>query len=100
MKSGTRVRIAADDGALGTAGHVYEYKGSTATIDLGTAAADYTNLALWTDLTTSATPADFYPNIGNLTDSNARAIGILVLLNDLRAKSEAYIDNAHVTPST
>ena len=44
----------------------------------------------------SRTLADFYPNIGNLTKSSARAIGILVVMNDLRAASEAYLDNAIV----
>ena len=40
--------------------------------------------------------ADYYPNLGNLTKSDARAIGLLIVMNDLRAKSEAYIDNAVV----
>ena len=65
----SRVRIAADDGGLGVAGHVYEYEGTTATIDLGSAAADYLNTALWTAaLTLEPVLADFYPGIGNLDE--------------------------------
>ncbi|HEY3484643.1 MAG TPA: hypothetical protein VGK49_04625, partial [Ilumatobacteraceae bacterium] len=90
----TRVRVAADDGALGTPGHVYQYAGSSP-VDLDLGAQDYTS-GPWIDLTVAPNLVDFYPDIGNLTPSSARAIGILVLLNDLRASSEAYIDNAIV----
>ncbi len=93
---GSRVRIAADDGGLGVVGHVYEYEGTTATIDLGSAAADYLNTALWTDLTLEPVLADFYPGIGNLTKSNARAVGILIVLNDVRSTVEAFVDNTIV----
>ncbi|HZI44062.1 MAG TPA: hypothetical protein VFD53_02515, partial [Ilumatobacter sp.] len=98
IQKGDRVRIGPDDGTLGIDGHVYEYIGDDPlTVDLGSAAADYTNTALWTDLSVEPDLADYYPNIGNLTKSDARAIGILIVMNDLRAESEAYVDNAHVT---
>ena len=79
----------------GVVGHVYEFKGLVPeTIDLG--AENYAVPARWTDLTVQPAIADYYPNLGNLTKSDARAIGLLVVLNDLRAASEAYIDNAIV----
>ena len=61
------------------------------------ATEDYTVGSRWTDLTVQPSIADFYPNLGNLTKSDARAIGLLIVMNDLRAKSEAYLDNAVVT---
>jgi hypothetical protein len=39
---------------------------------------------------------DLYPGIGNFTDSDARAVGILVVMNDVRSDVEAYLDNAVV----
>ena len=48
-------------------------------------------------LTTDEQLDNFYPNIGNISDSNSRAIGILIVLNDVRADVSAWIDNADVT---
>jgi len=97
---GSRVRIASDYVVPGVvAGHVYEFKGSAAeSIDLG--AEDYSITSRWTDLSVQPVLADFYPNIGNLTKSSARAIGILIIMNDVRATSEAYLDNALVTAAS
>ena len=90
------MRIGPNDGSQGVAGHVYQFKGPLPeTIDLAT--EDFTVIARWTDLTVQPSIADFYPNLGNLTKSDARAIGLLIVMNDLRAKSEAYLDNAVVT---
>ena len=92
---GDHVRVGPGDGALGVVGHVYEFKGTlTESIDLG--AEDYTVTSRWTDLTVQPSIADYYPNLGNLTKSDARSIGLLIVMNDLRAKSEAYLDNALV----
>ena len=66
-----------------------------ATLDLG-AGELHRHRALDGSHASRRTIADFYPNIGNLTKSDARAIGILVVMNDLRAASEAYLDNAIV----
>ena len=38
------------------------------------------------------TAEELYPGIGNLTKSDARAIGVLVVLNDVRASAEAWVD--------
>ena len=35
-----------------------------------------------------------YPNIGNLTNSDARAVGVLIVLNDVRSDVKAYVHNA------
>jgi hypothetical protein len=41
-------------------------------------------------------PSAYYPQLGNLFKSNARAIGILVVLNDLRSTAVAKVDHAAV----
>ena len=99
LTEGDRVRVAPDYSlALGDPGSIYVYHGADALIDLGTVdfkAAPTT----WEKvvLTTAEQIANFYPNIGNLFDSDARAIGILIVLNDVRADVSAWIDNAEIT---
>jgi hypothetical protein len=52
----------------------------------------------WAKLTGGAgDPADLYPNIGNLADSDAKAMGGLIILNDVRSDVLAFIDNAEVS---
>ena len=87
---------AADDGALGVVGHVYEFNGLVPDDARPRRRGLHRHRALDRPHASQPTLADFYPNIGNLTKSNARAIGILVVMNDLRAASEAYLDNAIV----
>ncbi len=97
-----RCRSAADDGALGTVGHVYQFKGATddGRSRLGRRRTTRT-WRVWTDLTTAPTIADFYPNLGNLTKSTRARSASWSLMNDVRAKSEAYLDNvASTRPAT
>jgi hypothetical protein len=98
VNPGDQVRIGDDRTGSGDVGSIYRYDGAaSALIDLK--AADY-NLedGPWTKLTGGTSdPSDLYPNIGNLADSNSKAYGGLVALNDVRSDVLAYIDNADVT---
>ncbi|MEW5797300.1 MAG: hypothetical protein AB1772_13220, partial [Candidatus Zixiibacteriota bacterium] len=67
-------------------------------VDLGT--QDYSNTNLWQKLTSSNDLADLYPNIGNLTDSDAKAVGVLFVMNDVRSAVEASIDNTTLTAAS
>ncbi|MDA8435110.1 MAG: hypothetical protein M0Z98_03915, partial [Actinomycetales bacterium] len=98
----------------GDAGALYEYIGSDGSgvdinaanyadaalwqpaylvhLDLGT--VDYTDDANWDKLVGGADNLEnLYPGIGNFTDSDARAVGILIVMNDLRSDVEAYVRN-------
>ena len=80
-------------------GDVYEYLGGSGLIDLrDILAADFTNAAQWERIVAGSDDLGrFYPNIGNLTDSDARSIGILVILNDVRSSVTAKLVRATVT---
>ena len=85
---------------LGDAGSVYVYRRRRRRpIDLGAGRLQPLAGPTWEKvvLTTQEQLDNFYPNIGNISDSDARAIGILVVLNDVRAEVSASIDNADVT---
>ena len=89
LPAGSRLRITTGDGE-GVAGHVYQYLGPPdEDVDLG--AVDYTDTDFWTDLTVQTSLADYYPGIGNLTDSDAHAVGILIVMNDLRANAPGLL---------
>jgi len=94
ISDGDRVRLGAAYAGGGTTGAVYRYDGADAVIDLGT--VDYAT-GPWTNLSTSSNLEELYPGIGNFTDSDARAVGVLVVMNDLRSAVEARITNATVT---
>ena len=100
LQSGDRVRVGATYApASGDGGAVYKYVGpeTETPVDLG--AEDYTSVR-WHKLTGGADDLeDLYPGIGNLTDSDARAVGILVVLNDARSAVQAYVQNAAITAS-
>ena len=53
--------------------------------------ADWEPVSTWEKvvLTTDQELDNFYPNIGNISNSNSRAIGILIVLNDVRAEVAA-----------
>ncbi|MGB7964549.1 MAG: hypothetical protein WCF12_16525, partial [Propionicimonas sp.] len=106
-KSGTRLLTAGDtvrlgttyhacpDGLCGDGGAVYTYLGADLPINLGT--TDYGDPLAWYKLTGGITdPENWYPGIGNFTDSDARAVGILIVMNDVRSGVEAHIVNADV----
>ena len=106
---GTQVRVgqkwvdawllAHPDGTAPVVGDVYRYIGPERSIDLGSITdADFTNAALWERVVAGQDDLGrFYPQIGNLTDSDARSIGIVFLLNDVRSSVTAQVLNAFVT---
>ncbi len=97
LEVGDRVRLGASYANGGDAGAVYKFIGipTGLPVDLGTisyATADWEKVVgAENDL------SNFYPGIGNFTASDARSIGILIILNDVRGSVEAYIDNATVS---
>jgi Lipase len=102
LEGGENVRLGASYANGGDTGAVYRYLGGPATLDLG--AVDYTATdpatgdPLWEKFAGGAAdPTDLlFPNIGNLTDSDARAFGFLVVMNDVRGAVQASIDHAKV----
>ena len=106
VETGDRVRLGASYAgpcpvaiACGDGGAVYEYLAGDATIDLG--AVDYTVMAAWKKLVGGADDLEnLYPGIGNFTDSDARAVGILVVMNDLRSSVEASLRNVALTAAS
>ena len=58
---------------------------------------NYDTEAIWEILEQADFEDLLFPNIGNLTDSDSRAYGGLVVYNELRALVESYIEAASVT---
>ena len=99
LLAGTRVRVGAGYSIGGDVGAVYEYLGDDATIDLG--AENYADASRWKKLVGGADDvADLYPGIGNLTDSDAKAVGILIVVNDVKSDVAAYVLRSTVNAST
>ncbi len=94
LTTGDRVRLGSAYAGGGVTGAVYLYTGSTATADLG--AVNYAT-GPWTNLSTYPNLEELYPGIGNFTNSDARAVGVLVVMNDLRSGVVARISNATVS---
>ncbi|MDZ4252170.1 MAG: hypothetical protein U1A72_06305, partial [Sulfuritalea sp.] len=77
----------------GTPGAVYQYMGTTQALNLSS--QDYTDLRFWKPVTET----QLIPQGNNISDSNAMALGGLVVRNDVRSDVGAYIKNATVTGS-
>ena len=101
--SGTQLVIAGDevlDDSTGTP-QIYTYKGPTLLVDLSAATQNYANNhANWTPLlagapTVAALTAPF-ANF-NLTASNAKAVGLVFVMNEVQALTTATITSASVT---
>ncbi len=92
----TRVRLGASYAGGGDAGAEYKYIGSTPMlVDLG--AENYANTSRWQKITGGIDDLqDLYPDIGNLTDSDARAYGLLLVQNDLSAETFARVERTTV----
>ncbi|MBN2326053.1 MAG: LEPR-XLL domain-containing protein, partial [Candidatus Omnitrophica bacterium] len=106
-ESGERTLIHGDRVRLGTnwsdntygayAGDVYEYQGVLLPdVDLGALTADDLNSGLWVRITGAPELSDLFPNFGNLADSNAKAYGGMVVLNDVRGEAESHIYNSDI----
>ena len=92
---GTRVRLADDYTFGGDGGAIYEYLGGLGVdpVDLGT--QDYEN-GPWQKITLGKDDTNFFDTAGNLSASPARAFAGLIVLNDVRADSEARIEDSVV----
>jgi pimeloyl-ACP methyl ester carboxylesterase len=97
---GDRVRIADDyDVTKGDRGAVYEYRGNGGLINFGNQNYNDSN-GPWHKLVGGTDNLeDLYPGIGNITNSDATAVGILVVMNDVRSAVDAYIHNADISAS-
>ncbi|MFZ1384379.1 MAG: hypothetical protein WAS02_05675, partial [Propionicimonas sp.] len=96
LVQGDRVRLGASYAGGGLAGSVYEFLGATGTlVPLGS--ANYGDALLWDRLEAGADNLDsLYPGIGSITLSKAKAMGILVAMNDVRGAVTATLTNAEV----
>jgi hypothetical protein len=96
LETGDQVRLGASYAHGGVGGAVYRYQGTPgALLDLGTVdfgGSDWHHLVGGVD-----DPESLYPGIGNFTNSDARSVGILIVLNDMRSDASAAIANADVT---
>ena len=87
------------DTTKGDVGSIYRYLGAGATLDLGTLSYKTDTVEL-EEAGHGTTAEELYPGIGNLTKSDARAIGVLVVLNDVRATAEAWVDHTDLQAGT
>src|SRR5262249_24929912 len=97
LANGDRVRVGPTYAGGGDTGSTYEYIGSGGALNLG--AQNYAaDTADWKKLVGGASDlSSLYPNIGNLTNSDARAVGVLIVLNDVRSDVAAYLDNVNLS---
>ena len=108
LVSGNRVRVGASYSALlADPGAVYEYTGASASLALGAVnfkavGAPWRKIVADESNPTEGDLNSLFAGAGNLnvTPSDARAIGFLVMLNDLRSSVEARIANADVTAAS
>lgn len=91
IELGEFVRLADDYANGGNAGSVYEFMGTTQTVDLS--AEDYSNQDFWKEnLLTKVLPQGL-----NVTESDSMAVGAMFVRNDVRSFVDSFIDNATVT---
>ena len=101
IATGDKVRLGAGYAVGGQAGAVYERTGPGGSLNLGAQIYDVAHG--WTKLTATTSTLDgLFDGLTafaglNFTASKARAVGILVLYNDLRSEVHATLDHAVVT---
>ncbi|MGH3743984.1 MAG: phosphoribosylglycinamide synthetase C domain-containing protein, partial [Mycobacteriales bacterium] len=94
LANGARVR----DGASGA---IYKFTGASGTsVDLSTDTISTDSQFTLLVQNASSDPSLLFPNIGNLTNSDARAVGVLIVYNDVRGDTQAYIDTATIAGSS
>ncbi|TVQ58422.1 MAG: LEPR-XLL domain-containing protein, partial [Rhodobacteraceae bacterium] len=103
LTGGERVRIGAGfagtvDGGPAQRGKVYQYLGGAPlTADLNTLVIS-TASGLWRDVTAQENLIeDLFPNFGNLAESNSRAVGGMIVVNDARGRVVSFIEQVTVT---
>ncbi|WP_395446238.1 LEPR-XLL domain-containing protein (plasmid) [Aminobacter sp. UC22_36] len=77
-------------------GEVYEYIGETPLANVDLTDVDYGNILQWKQLRTSDFKDIFFPELGNIVTTNAKAIGLAIAYNDTRGNAHAYIQGAKV----
>ena len=77
----------------GKIGQVYIYMGPNAGTQLDLNNTDYSDLNFWKPSPT----ANLIPQGLNVDDSNASAVGALIVLNDVRSKVTAYVTTTSIT---
>jgi hypothetical protein len=75
-------------------GKIYRFMGDTGSIKPSTAA--YDDLDLWQEVLTT----DAIPSIGNISQSDAIAVGGVVVRNDVRGGAKARVSDAQVASAT
>ena len=89
----SKIRTAGD--FAGDPNIVYKFRGTAGSIDLGTLTQSDLD-SDWVRSTGNADLTDIFPDVGNLAESNARATGGLIVLNDVRGEVEGSIKNTTV----
>ena len=84
---GDKVRVASTHTSGGVAATVYQYMGTSSTIDLN--AADYSVYGLWKKVDA----VNILPTGLNVTGTDSMAIGGLVVRNDLKSTVNSFINN-------
>ncbi len=79
---GDKVRLAPDHSAGGVAGGIYRLLAPLAATNL--AAVNYADSLAWSRVAIEV--EDFDPDQGNVSDSNSRAVGLLLVRNDVRSE--------------
>ncbi|MDP2084687.1 MAG: hypothetical protein Q8K20_05785, partial [Gemmobacter sp.] len=96
LNTGDLVRIATD-GPAGFQGKVFRYVGLGGLVDLGALNAAALQGIAWQDTSGNTTIADAFPNFGNLANSDSRAIGGIIVTNDVRGTASARVENVAIT---
>ena len=87
---GEKVRLSGDYSNGGIAGHVYQYMGTEASVDLSS--EDYSDLDFWQEvLLTSVIPDGM-----DFSAGSSVAVGGMVVRNDVRSAVDGFIKNAEV----
>src|SRR5262249_22635811 len=85
---------AGDPTENGNPGGIYLYKGPNQTLDLGNLGSnDFSNSGLWQQQLNTDTGwiNDIAPELGNLTDSNARAVGGDIVYNEVVGSAQSNV---------
>ena len=98
---GDRVRVGPNyDASKGEPGAVYKLIDFTTTLGdtIDLSSENFNNSGRWQKITGGADDInDLFPNFGNLTGSDAEAVGVIVVLNDARSDVDAYLRNVAAT---
>ncbi len=92
---GVAVRVAPGHSAGGVPGGIYRYIGAPTSIALGE--ENYARTSDWTRVTVEA--GDVLPDLGNISDSDSIAVGLLLVRNDVRSDVDAAVTRTYMNAS-